>query len=54
MATPEVNENSHHVQNGPHRCKVKLENFILISCGVTELLKKAAGGGGGRNPSQLR
>ena len=33
MATPEINKNYHYVQNGPHRCKIKLEKFhfdILI------------------------
>ena len=25
MATPEINENCHYVQNDPHRCKIKLE-----------------------------
>ena len=37
MATPEVNENCHHVQNDPHRRKIKLEKFhfdILWSYGV--------------------
>ena len=26
MATPEINENC-HMQNDPHRCKIKLEKF---------------------------
>ena len=42
MVAPEDNENCHHVQNDPQRCKV--ENFILISCGVTELLKEVSSG----------
>ena len=32
MATPKINENFHYVQNDPHKCKIKLENSILISC----------------------
>ena len=27
QGTPENNENCHHVQNNPHRCKIKLEKF---------------------------
>ena len=42
MAAPEDNENCHHVKNDPQRCKV--ENFILISGGVTELLKEVSPG----------
>ena len=37
--TPEVNQNCHHVQNDPHRCKIKLEKFhfdILLFYGVIE------------------
>ena len=37
MATPEDNENCHHVENDPHRCKIKLEKFhfdILWCYGV--------------------
>ena len=36
MATLEINENRHLVQNDPHRCKIKLEKFhfnILCCCG---------------------
>ena len=29
MATPEVNENRHHVQNDPYRCKIKLKKIIF-------------------------
>ena len=46
MATPKVNENCHYVQNDPHKCKFKLENFMLIPYGVTELLRKVSQGGG--------
>ena len=38
MVAPEDNENCHHLQNDPQRCKVK--NFILISCSVMELLRE--------------
>ena len=27
MATPEIYENCHYVQNDPHRCEIKLEKF---------------------------
>ena len=53
MATPEINENCHYVQNDPHRCKIKLENFISTSHAVSELLGKSPGGGGIR-PPQVR
>ena len=46
MATPEANENCHYMQNDPHKCRTKLENFILISCAVSELLRKVSQGGG--------
>ena len=39
MARLEVGGNCHHVQNDPHRCKIKLEKFhfdILWCYGVTE------------------
>ena len=34
MATPDVNENCHYVQNDPHRCKIKLEklHFDILWC----------------------
>ena len=48
MATPKINENCHHVQNDPHKCKFKLEKFhfdILCCFGVIkESLPR------GRNP----
>ena len=37
MATPNINENCHYVQNDPHKCKIKLEKFhfdILCRFGV--------------------
>ena len=37
MATPKINENCDYVQNGPHKCKIKLEKFhfdILCRFGV--------------------
>ena len=46
MVAPEDNENCHHVQNDPQRCKTELEIFCLISGGVTELLRKVSQGGG--------
>ena len=29
MATPEINENCHYVQNNSHGCWIKLEKFHL-------------------------
>ena len=40
MAAPEDNENCYHVQNDPQRYKV--ENFVLISCGVIELSREVS------------
>ena len=43
MAAPKYNENSNHVRNDPHMCKIKLEKFEkvhLISCGPMELLRQ--------------
>ena len=37
MVTPKVNENFHYLQNGPNKCKIKLEKFhfdILCCFGV--------------------
>ena len=51
MATPEMNENCHYVQNDPHRCEIKLEKFhfdILCCYGV---LKESLPGGGPPPPS---
>ena len=45
MATPKINENSHYVQNDPHKCKIKLERFhfdILCRFGV---IKESLPGG---------
>ena len=46
MATPEINENCHHVKNDPHRLKIKLRKFhfdILCCKGV---IKESFPGGG--------
>ena len=45
MATLEENEDCHQVQNIGVR--LNLKNFIFISCGVTELIRKVCFGGGG-------
>ena len=50
MATPKINENCHHVQNAPHKCKMKLEKRhfdILCRFGV---IKESLPGGGIRPP----
>ena len=54
MATPEINENCHYVQNDSHRCKIKLEKFhfdILCCFGV---IKESLAGGGGVESPQVR
>ena len=40
----------------PISVRLQVENFILISCAVMELLRKVSGGGGGeiRPPPQVR
>ena len=46
MATPEINENCHHVKNDPHRLKIKPRKFhfdILCCKGV---IKESFPGGG--------
>ena len=45
MATPEINENCHYVQNDPHKCRIKLGKFhfdILCCFGV---IKESLPGG---------
>ena len=45
MATPKNNESCHNVQNDPHKCKIKLEQFhfdILCRFGV---IKESLPGG---------
>ena len=54
MATPEINENCHYVQNDPHRCKIKLEKFhfgILCCFGV---IKESLPGGWNLPPPHVR
>ena len=46
MATPEINEIVTMWQMTPIGVRLNLKNLILISCGVTELLRKVSGGGG--------
>ena len=50
MATPKINENSHYVQNDPHKLKIKLEKFHFDIFSVLELLRKVSQGG---NPPQV-
>ena len=48
MATPEINENCHYVQNYPHRCKIKLGKFHCdIFCCFEDIKESLSGG---RNP----
>ena len=50
MATPEINENYHYVQNDPHKCRIKLGKFhfdILYCFGV---IKESLPGGADSAP----
>ena len=54
MATPEINENYHYMQNDPHKCKIKLEKFrfdILYRFGV---IKESLPGGVESAPPKVR
>ena len=42
MTTTEDHENCHHVTNGPQICKIILDKFISIPCGIGELLRKVS------------
>ena len=54
MATPEINENCHCVQNDPHRCKIKLEKFHFdILCCFGVIKESLLGGGGIRPPGEI-
>ena len=50
MATPEINENCHYVQNDPHRGKIKLEKFHPDILRCFEVIKESLPGGGIRSP----
>ena len=45
MATTNIYENCHYVQNDPHKCKIKLEKLHFDI-----FIKESLPGGGGRNP----
>ena len=45
MATPKINENCHHVQNDPHKCKIKLEKFHFDILCRFEVIKESLSGG---------
>ena len=45
MATSEINENCHYVQNDPHRCKIKLEKFYFGILCCYEVIKESVPGG---------
>ena len=51
MATPEVNENCHHVQNDPHICKIKLEKSHVHILWYYGVIKESLPGGGIPPPS---
>ena len=50
MATSEINENFHCVQNDPHRCKIKLEKFHFDTLCCFGVIKESVPGAGGWNP----
>ena len=45
MATPEVNENYHCMQNDPHRCKIKLQKFHFDTLCYFGVIKESLLGG---------
>ena len=46
MATPKINENCHHVQNDPCRCKINLEKFHFDILCRFQVIKESLPGGG--------
>ena len=54
MAAHEDNENCHHVKNDTKGVRLNLNKFILISCDVTELLRKVSPRRGGGIRLQIR
>ena len=48
MAAPEDNENCHHAQNDPQRCKIKLQKFPFNIFWCYRVIKEIFPGGGGR------
>ena len=53
MATTEINENCHYVQNDPHKCRIKLGKFhfdILCCFGA---IKESLLGGGRKPPGEI-
>ena len=46
MATPEINENCHYLQNDPHRCKIKPEKFHFDILCCFEVIKESLPGSG--------
>ena len=54
MATLEINENCHYVQNDPHRCKIKIEKFHFDILCRFWVIKKSLEEGGGIAPPPPR
>ena len=53
MATPEINESCHYVQNDPHKCRIELGKFhfdILCCFGV---IKESLPGGAESPPGEI-
>ena len=50
MATPEINENCHYVQNDPHSCKMKLEKFHFDIFSYFGVIKESLPGGDSAPP----
>ena len=56
MATPQINENCHYVQNDHHMCKIKPEKFHFdILCCYRAIKESLTGGGGAEStpPSEI-
>ena len=54
MATPEINENCHCVQNDPHRCKIKLEKFHFDILRCFGVIREVSQGGGEESAPHVR
>ena len=44
MTTTELNENCHHVQNDPHRCRIKREKFYFDILWCFRVIKESLPG----------
>ena len=51
MATPEINENCHYVQNDPHKCRIQLRKFHFDILCCFRVIKGKSPKGGRIRPS---